>query len=330
MSINTPAGDLRPLGRSDIQVSTVSFGSWPIAGTTSSDVNDADSIATIRASFAAGINFIDTAYCYGPNGESENLIRRALEGEPRDEVVIATKGGIHYGPDGKQAQDGRPKTLARECDESLQRLGVDHVELYYLHSPDPNTPVAESAGAIQRLVEAGKTRTAGASNCSLEQLKEFHAICPLSAVQLPYNMLQRDIERETIPWCLAEGISVTAYWPLMKGLLAGKIGRETKLADDDKRKSYPMYQGEEFERNQAFVAKIGEIAKGAGRTVAEVVINWTITQPGITAALCGAKRAWQIEETASAMGWRLTADQLAAINEAITARGPAAAKRLFQ
>lgn len=330
MSINTPAGDLRSLGRSNIQVSTVSLGCWPIAGVTSLDVNDTDSIATIRASFAAGINFIDTAYCYGPNGESENLICRALEGESRDDVVLATKGGIHYGPDGKQAQDGRAETLARECDESLRRLGVDHVELYYLHSPDPQTPLAESAGAIQRLVDAGKTRTAGASNCSLEQLKEFHAICPLSAVQLPYNMLQRDIERETIPWCIAEGISVTAYWPLMKGLLAGKIGTETKLADADNRKSYPMYQGEEFERNQAFVATLRQIAEEAGHTVAEVVINWTVSQPGITSALCGAKRAWQIEETASAMGWRLTADQLAAIEAAIAARGPAAAKRLFQ
>lgn len=323
-------GDRRPLGRTEIQVSSVSLGCWPIAGVTSLDVNDVDSIATVRASLAAGVNFIDTAYCYGPNGESENLIRRALEGQSRDDVVIATKGGIHYEPNGKQADDGRPETLARECDESLRRLGVDRVELYYLHTPDPNVPIAESAGAIQRLIDAGKTLTAGASNCTLEQLKEFHAVCPLSAVQLPYNMLQRDIEKVTIPWCLQEGISVTAYWPLMKGLLAGKIGDETKLADDDKRKNYPMYQGEEFERNQAFVARLREIAVGAGRSVAQLVINWTIHQPGITAALCGAKRAWQIEETAAAMGWRLTADELAAVNAAIKTRGPAAAKRLFQ
>lgn len=322
--------DRRRLGRSSIEVSSVSLGCWPIAGMTSLDVNDVDSIATVRASLAAGATFLDTAYCYGPNGESETLIRRALEGHARDEAVIATKGGIHYGPDGKQAQDARPETLMRECDESLRRLGVDHVELYYLHSPDPNVPIAESAGAIQRLVDAGKTLTAGASNCSLEQLKQFHAVCPLSAVQLPYNMLQRDIENETIPWCLAEGISVAAYWPLMKGLLAGKIGTETPLTEGDNRKSYPMYQGEEFERNQAFVATLREIATGLGRTVAQVVINWTISQPGITTALCGAKRAWQIEETAAAMGWRLPAGEMAAINAAIEARGPAAAKRLFQ
>jgi aryl-alcohol dehydrogenase-like predicted oxidoreductase len=324
------SSDRRRLGRTSIEVSPVSFGSWPIAGVSTLDVNDGDSIATIHASLAAGVNFIDAAYCYGPHGESENLIRRALEGRARDEAVLATKGGIHYGPDGKQAQDARPETLARECDESLKRLGVEQVELYYLHSPDPNVPVVESAGAIQRLVDAGKALSAGASNCTLAQLKEFHAVCPLAAVQLPYNMLQRDIEQETIPWCLAERISVAAYWPLMKGLLAGKIASEQDIAEGDSRKKYPMYQGEEFERNQAFLARIREIAAEAGRTVAQVVINWTISQPGITAALCGAKRPWQIEETAGAMGWRLTSDQLAAIDRAIEARGAAAATRKFR
>ncbi|QDT72907.1 aldo/keto reductase [Lacipirellula limnantheis] len=330
ISTSDPTADRRRLGRSSIEVSSVSLGCWPIAGVTSLDVNDADSIATVRASLAAGANFLDTAYCYGPHGESERLIRRALEGHAREEAIIATKGGIHYGADGKQAQDARPETLLRECDESLERLGVDHVELYYLHSPDPHVPVGDSAGAIQRLIDAGKTLTAGASNCTLVQLQEFHAVCPLSAVQLPYNMLQRDIEKETIPWCLAEGISVAAYWPLMKGLLAGRIGTETELAAGDNRKSYPMYQGEEFERNQAFVAKLREIATRLGRTVAQVAVNWTISQPGITTALCGAKRAWQIEETAAAMGWRLSSAELAEINAAIEARGPAAAKRLFQ
>lgn len=330
MTASPASSDRRLLGRTNIEVSSVSLGCWPIAGVTSLDVNDADSIATVRASLAAGADFLDTAYCYGPNGESETLIRRALEGHRREEAIIATKGGIHYGPNGKQVQDARPETLLRECDESLRRLGVEHVELYYLHSPDPNVPIAESAGAIQRLVDAGKTRSAGASNCSLAQLQEFHAVCPISAVQLPYNMLQRDIEKETIPWCLAEGISVAAYWPLMKGLLAGKIGTETQLAEGDNRKSYPMYQGEEFERNQEFVAKIRAVAEEAGRTVSQVVINWTIRQPGITTALCGAKRAWQIEDTAGAMGWHLTAEQMATIDAAIEARGPAAAKRLFQ
>jgi aryl-alcohol dehydrogenase-like predicted oxidoreductase len=324
----TQRSERRPLGRTTLQVSPVALGCWPIAGVSTLDVNDADSIATVRASIDAGVNFLDTAYCYGPRGESETLIRRALDGV-RDQVVIATKGGIHYNAAGKQEQDARPETIARECDESLQRLGTDRVELYYLHAPDRNVPIAESAGAIQRLVESGKTLTAGASNCSLDHLKEFHAVCPLAAVQSPYNMLQRDIERETVPWCRSEEIAVTVYWPLMKGLLAGRLSDEKPLDERDSRRSYPMYQGEEWEKNQAFVARLHEIAAEAGRTVAQLVINWTIHQPGITAALCGAKRPWQIEETGGAMGWRLTTEQTAAVEAAIAARGPAAAKRLF-
>ena len=320
--------DRRPLGGANLQVSPVALGCWPIAGVSTLDVNDADSIATVQASLDAGVNFLDTAYCYGPNGESETLIRRALEGR-REQAVIATKGGIHYNAAGKQEQNGRPETLARECDESLQRLGTDRVELYYLHAPDKNVPIADSAGAIRRLVESGKTLSAGASNCSLEQLKEFHAVCPLAAVQLPYNMLQRDIERETIPWCRAEGIAVTVYWPLMKGLLAGRLSDKAPLDERDSRRNYPMYQGEEWKKNQAFVARLSEIAADAGRTVAQLVINWTIHQPGVTVALCGAKRPWQIEETAGAMGWSLTPDQAAAIEAALIARGPAAVKRLF-
>jgi aryl-alcohol dehydrogenase-like predicted oxidoreductase len=320
---------MRTLGNSKIEVSPVALGCWPIAGVTSLDVNDDDSIATIRASLDAGVNFLDTAYCYGRNGESEHLIRRALEGL-RDRAVIATKCGIHYNAAGKQEQDARPATIVSECDESLRRLGTDRVELYYLHSPDPDVPIAESAGAIQRLVDAGKALAAGASNCTLAQLKEFHAACPLAVVQLPYNMLQRDIERETLPWCRANGIAVAVYWPLMKGLLAGKISDQEPLDLRDSRRAYPMYQGEEWEQNQAFVARLREIAADAGRTVAQLVINWTIYQPGVTAALCGAKRPWQIEETAAAMGWSLTGEQRAAIEAAIAARGPAAAKRLFK
>jgi aryl-alcohol dehydrogenase-like predicted oxidoreductase len=320
---------MRTLGSSPINVSPVALGCWPIAGVSTLDVNDADSITTIQASLDAGVNFLDTAYCYGPNGESETLIRRALEGR-RNDAAIATKGGIHYSAAGKQEQDGRPETIARECDESLKRLGTDRVELYYLHAPDPAVPIGESAGAIGRLVESGKTLCAGASNCTLAQLKEFHVACSLAAVQLPYNMLQRDIERETVPWCQAEGIAVNVYWPLMKGLLAGRLSDKEPLHERDSRRSYPMYQGQEWEKNQAFVTRLREIAEDAGRTVAQLVINWTIHQPGITVALCGAKRPWQIEETAGAMGWDLTADQAAAIEAAIVERGPAAAKRLFQ
>ena len=321
--------EMRPLGSSGLHVSPVALGTWPMAGVTSLDVNDVDSIATLQVCSTLRINFIDSAYCYGVDGESDKLMGHAL-GDKRDDFVFATKGGIHYNEDGNQVNDGRPEALLRECDESLQRLQTDHIDLYYLHSPDPKTPVAESAGAIRQLMDAGKVRYAGASNCTAEQLQEFHAECPLTAVQLPYNMLQRGIEKKTIPWCQEKGIAVVVYWALMKGLLAGKLTRETTLAENDVRRKYPMYQGDEWEKNQTFIEQLREVAKSCSRTVAQVVINWTIQQPGITSVLCGAKRRWQIEETAGAMGWRLSSAQLQEIEAIINARGKAEVKREFQ
>ena len=180
----------RPLGNSGFLVSPVALGCWPIAGVTTLDTNDADSIATIQKCFDVGINHLDTAYVYGRNGESENLIRRALAGtrrgggSRRDEMVIATKCGIHF-EGAEMVTDGRPEVLKRECEESLRRLGTDRVELLYLHSPDENVPIEESAAALGELQAAGKTCSVGASNCTLEQLQAFHAVAPLSAAARP-------------------------------------------------------------------------------------------------------------------------------------------------
>lgn len=319
----------REMGATGVHISPIALGCWPIAGVTSVEVNDADSLATIRACFDLGVNHLDTAYCYGYDGESEKLIRQAI-GDRRDELVIATKGGVHWDADRQLQNDARPDTLRRECDESLARLGTDRVELYYLHSPDKVTPIPESAGAIAELIAAGKVLAAGLSNASLEQTEAFHAVCPLAAVQLPYNMLQRGIERETIPWCRKHNVAVTVYWPLMKGLLAGKLRRDHQFPPDDSRRNYPVFRGEEWEKNQDFVDQLREVAEEADKTVAQVVINWTIHQPGVTAALCGAKREAQIRENAGAGAWRLTDAQRAKIDQAIAERGEAEIKRPFQ
>jgi len=310
----------RTLGQTGIEVSEVALGCWPIAGLTSPGTNEPDSLATIRACFELGINHLDTAYCYGRDGESERLIGRALAGR-RDEIVIATKGGLHWGPDGKQARDASPATLRRQCEESLRRLGTDHVELLYLHAPDDNVPVGESAGALKRLLEQGKTRSVGASNLSARQLEEFAAECPIAAYQPPYNMLQRQIEADTLPWCRRHGVAVLVYWPLMKGLLAGRLGRDHVFAESDSRRKYPMFQGREWLKNHDLLDRLRQIARAAGHTVAELVINWTIHQPGVTAALCGAKRPEQIRETAGGSGWRLSDEQLRQIDRALADRG---------
>lgn len=314
----------RQLGQTGIRVSPVAMGCWPITGVTSIDVNTADSEATLAAAFDAGINFFDTAYCYGYEGESERMIGQVL-GSHREEIAIATKGGIHW-VNRKQAKDATPATLKRECDESLRRLNTDRVELLYLHAPDPAVPLAESAGALKELLDAGKTRGVGLSNASTAQLAEFSAVCPLTAYQPHYNMLQREIEASQLPWCVARGVSVIVYWPLMKGLLAGHLPRNHVFDPRDGRAKYPMFNGVEWDRNQDFLDLLRPIAAEAGKTVAQLVINWTIHQPGITAALCGAKRPGQIRDDAGGMGWRLTEAHAAQIGAALAARGPAASR----
>jgi aryl-alcohol dehydrogenase-like predicted oxidoreductase len=312
--------ELRPLGTTGLHVSAIALGCWPIAGMSSADVNDRDSLATIEACFELGINFIDTAYAYGMNGESERLVARAIAGR-RDQMVIATKGGIHWEQPRTQVLDARPETLLRECEESLRRLGTDRVELYYLHAPDPKTPLADSAGALRRLMEEGKTRAVGISNVTLEQIKEFATVCPISAIQPPYNMLQREIEADIIPWCIENRVSVLVYWPLMKGLLAGHLPRDHVFPETDSRRKYPAFQDDEWQKNHDLLDELRPIAAETGRTLAQVVLNWTIHQPGITSALCGAKRPQQIRDNAGGAGWRLTPQQLARIDAAIRRRG---------
>ena len=312
--------ELRPLDASGIQVSPVALGCWPIAGMTSRGVSEANSIATLEACFDEGINFLDTAYCYGAEGESERLIARAIAGR-RDRVVIATKGGIEWDADLKMVRDGRPVTLRRHCEESLRRLETDHVDLIYLHSPDEKTPVAESAGELKRLLEEGKTLSVGVSNVTLQQLQEFAAHCPLTAYQPSYNMLQRDIEADRLPWCVEHNVAVVVYWPLLKGLLAGKLSRDHIFEPRDGRPKYSQFRGEEWRKNHDLLEVLRPIAAESGHTLAQLAINWTIHRPGITVALCGAKRPDQLHDNAGGMGWRLTDDQLARIEAALRQRG---------
>lgn len=312
--------EYRRLGLTDLCVSAVGFGAWPISGMSSVDVNDADSLATIAACLDAGVNFFDTAYGYGEQGESERLLARAL-GSRRDEVVLATKGGIEWRPGRQQVLDGSPAKLRRQCETSLERLETDFVDLLYLHAPDPRTPVAESAAELARLMQEGKARAIGASNCTVEQLTEFASACPLAAVQPAYNMLQRDIEQDLVPWCVAQGVAIVVYWPLLKGLLAGKLARDHVFAAGDGRAKYPMFQGAEWQKNQDFVDGLRPIAAEAGLSVAQLVINWTVHQPGITSALCGAKRPDQAHENAGGAAAPLSDAVRAKIDAALAQRG---------
>lgn len=307
---------MRPLGKTDILVSPVAMGCWPIAGMTSLNVNDQDSIATLQAAADNGINFFDTAYGYGASGESDRLIARAFAGRGND-IVIASKAGMHWLSETERVFDASPARIISQCEESLGRLNVDCIDLFYLHAPDPDTPIADSASAFARLLEQGKVRSVGVSNCSIEQMESFLSVCPITAVQLPMNMLQQDIQEEVVPWCQRRSISVINYWPLMKGLLAGAIRRGHEFDPNDKRLTYEVFQGSAFERAQQLLDLLDVIAAEKGSTVSQVVVNWTVHQPGITSTLCGAKRAWQIEETAGAMRAGLTRSDLDAIDTCI-------------
>lgn len=319
----------RHIGTTGIEITALGMGCWPITGITSIDVTRNDSLATLQAAFESGITFFDTAYVYGYEGESERMIAEVL-GDVRDQIVIASKGGIHWDPQRQQARDARPATILKECRKSLERLRTDRIDLYYLHGPDPDVPVAESATAFRELLEEGLIRSVGVSNVSLEQIREFANVCPVAAYQPHYNMLQREIEESQLPWCVEHDIAVIVYWPLMKGLLAGKLSRDHVFSPQDGRRKYPMFQGSEWQKNQDFLDALRPIATETGRSVAQIVLNWTIQRAGITAALCGAKRPQQIRDNAQALQWSLTDAQIGRIDQAIAERGPIASRAAVQ
>jgi aryl-alcohol dehydrogenase-like predicted oxidoreductase len=290
-------------------------------------------VATVRAAIDSGVTHLDTAYCYGEHGESERAIREALSGRRREDVVIAGKCGIHWEPDRekspprRQVVDGRPGRIRAQVEETLDRLGTDRLDLLYLHAPDPAVPIEESAGELKRVLEAGKARAIGLSNASAANLSRFAAACPLVACQMQFNMLQREIEAEVLPWCLAHGVAMVVYWPLMKGLLAGQMRRGQTFPTSDSRHKYPIFNGPEFDRNLDFVDALRPVAARLGCELPDLVLAWTAEQPGITSVLFGATSPEQVRENAAAMRCELDAEARQAIHAAIRARGPVAGRQ---
>ena len=316
----------RPIGTTSVRVGPLGLGCWPLAGMTRTGITHTAAVNTVAAAIDAGITHLDTAYCYGESGESERAIAAAIQGR-RSDVVIAGKCGIHWKPGRQQQVDGRPERIRIEVEESLRRLAIDSLDLLYLHAPDPTIPLADSAGELSRLLEAGKTQAVGVSNVSLAQLQQFATACPLAACQLPFNMLQRGIESEIVPWCRQHGVSMVVYWPLMKGLLAGHMTRQQTFPESDSRHKYPMFNGDEFQRNLDFVDALHPIATRLGCDVASLVLAWTAEQPGITSVLCGATSPQQATMNARSLECDLDGLAREAIAEAIRSRGPAVARR---
>lgn len=317
----------RPLGRSGLHIPPFGLGCWPLAGMTREGITRDVAIATVAAALDAGILHLDTAYCYGEAGESERAIGTAIRDCRRDELFIAGKCGIHWEPGRKQCIDGRPERIRREVEESLGRLGTDYLDLLYLHAPDPGVNLEVSMAELERLRSEGLARAVGVSNVSLDQLAIAAEACSLSACQLPYNMLQREIERDIVPWCHVHGVAIVAYWPLMKGLLAGGIPSDRIFPVTDSRHKYPMFNGAEFQRNLDFVDVVRQEAERLQRPLADLVLAWTVEQPGITSVLFGATSPEQVGVNAAAHFCELDPQARRAIAAGIAARGPITGRR---
>lgn len=319
----------RQLGQSELYLSPVTFGAWAAGGWMWGGTEQNQSIEAIRASIDLGVTSIDTAPIYG-QGHSEEIVREALEGIPRDKVQILTKFGMRWDlakgkfiTDSKK-NDGTPISIYRyagkesvieECERSLKRLGTDYIDLYQIHWPDPTTPIEETMEAVLKLKEQGKIREAGVCNYNVEEMERAESVLPLASNQVPYSMVRRDIEEDVVPWCRKNKKGILAYSPLQRGLLTGKIRPDTTFGEGDTRPDEVWFQEENIRRVNKFLDEIRPIAESKGATLAQLVIQWTLQQPGITIALVGARNPKQAEENANAAHITFTSDEAKMIDD---------------
>jgi len=279
---------------------------------TSSAQSEADAIALVHRALDLGINFLDTANIYG---DSEIKVGKALKGR-RDHVVLATKFGIVRGSSYQnRAVDGSPENAQRACDLSLQRLGVDVIDLYYLHRVDPEVPIEETVGAMAGLVRAGKVRYIGLSEASAATVRRAHAVHPITAVQTEYSLFTRDPEGELLPTLREIGISLVAYSPLGRGFLGARFRSIDELAPNDWRRGNPRFQGEQFQRNLAIADAIAEIAREKGATSAQLALAWVLAQGQDIVPIPGTSNAQRLEENVRSADVVLTPDEMNQLNQ---------------
>ena len=324
--------EYRRLGNTEIKVSVITFGAWAIGGFMWGGTDDDAAVAAIRKALDLGMTTIDTAPVYG-FGHSEKVVAKAV-GARRSEVQILTKFGLQWeneegayhftaqDPSGKPVKvyrNARKERVIAECEESLQRLGTDYIDLYQQHWPDPGTPIEETYEAMAKLLQDGKVRAVGVSNFSVEQMEAVRKIVPLAANQPPYSMVNRGIERDVLPYCVANNIGVLVYSPLQRGLLTGKVTMDREFPPTDHRRGNAFFKPENRRRVLDFLAQIAPIAEAHGATLAQVAISWTIHRPGITSALVGARDPEQVEENAKGAQLRLTEGETQEIDRLLDA-----------
>lgn len=321
----------RRLGNTDIEVSVVALGCWAIGGWQWGGTDDEKAVAAIRKAIDVGMVFIDTAPVYG-FGHSEKIVGKAIEGR-RDEVVLATKCGLVWDHETRNFsfadKEGRAiyrdltkENVLKEAEDSLRRLNTDWIDLYQCHRPDDTTPAEETMEALNLLLEQGKIRAIGVSNFSVKQMEDFRKYGPVHSDQPRYSMLDREIEPEILPYCREHGVGVLAYSPLEQGILTGKVTLDRKFPEDDYRIDRPWFEKKNLKRALEFVEKLKPIAAGHEKSVAQLAINWVISQDELTVPLVGARNPEQVVENAGGAGWRLTEAELKLIDEYVEELGP--------
>lgn len=320
--------EFRQLGQSEIKVSAISFGAWAIGGWQWGGTDRKEAVEAIKVSFDAGVTSIDTAPAYG-QGLSEEIVGEAIKDIPRDKVQIMTKFGLRWDTIkgefffSSKDNSGNPiqmhkyaakEEIIKECEDSLRRLGTDYIDLYQIHWHDVTTPISETMETLLRLQEQGKIRAAGVCNYTAVQMEEAEGTISLASNQVPYSMLYRDIENELVPYCIEHQKAIIAYSPLQRGLLTGKIKPGHQFSEGDSRAGVRFYTKQNIQNTNDFLDQLRPMAGEKGVTLAQLVLRWTIDQPGITVALAGARTAIQALDNAKAADVKLSNEEINFIN----------------
>ena len=316
--------EYQKLGSSDVSVARITFGSWAAGGWMWGGTEQNDAVGAIRASYELGVTSIDTAPIYG-QGLSEQLVGEAIKTLPRDKVQVLTKFGMRWddtkGDFGFKSQNNEGQaidvykyagraSIIRECEDSLRRLSTDYIDLYQQHWPDVTTPTDETMEAVQRLIEQGKVRAAGVSNYSVPQMAEAEKTIKLASNQVPFSMVKRDIEQEVVPYAQQHNLGILVYSPLQLGLLTGKIKPGQHFGDGDLRNGNPLFAPGSVTKINNFLNKLRPLAESKSATLAQLVIRWTLAQPGITVALVGARNPEQAVQNAKAIDVQLAPEEV--------------------
>lgn len=315
--------EYRKIGKSDLELSVVCFGAWAAGGWMWGGTERKDAVAAIKTSYEQGVTSIDTAPAYG-QGDSEEIVGEAIQGIPRDKIQILTKYGLrwdlakgdfHFKSKDNDGRDidvykyAGKDSIIWECEQSLRRLKTDYIDLYQIHWPDSTTPVAETMEAVALLQKQGKIRHAGVCNYSVDLLEEAQKYVDIVSNQVPYSMVKRDIEREVVPYCISNQMSILAYSPLERGLLTGKLKPGHQFSPGDHRSNLYFFTAENIKRTNQFLDRIRPLAVQKEASLSQLVIRWTVEQPGVTIALVGARNAEQAIQNAGAVNIRLSEDE---------------------